>query len=41
MKGYKGIEWKYDGDLCMCGTKETDLHLLFECKCYDQMRKGG
>ena len=35
------MEWKYDNDLCACGTKETDIHVLFECiyKCYDQMRR--
>ena len=23
----------------MCGTKETEIHVLFECKCYDLMRR--
>ena len=39
VRGSNGIKWKYDDDLCMCGTKETELHVLFECKCYDQMRR--
>ena len=34
--GSKGMEWKYDDDLCICGTKETEIHLFFECKCYEQ-----
>ena len=34
----KGMEWKYDNDLCVCGTKETEIHVLFECKCYDMVR---
>ena len=29
VRGYKGMEWKYDDDLCVCGTKETEIHLLF------------
>ena len=36
-RGYKGMEWKYDDDLCVCGTKYTDIH--FECKCNDQVRR--
>ena len=27
--GYKGMEWKYDNDLCVCGTIETEIHVLF------------
>ena len=23
VRGSKGMEWKYDDDLCVCGTKET------------------
>ena len=22
-------EWKYDDDLCVCGTKETEIHVFF------------
>ena len=40
MRSSKGMEWKYDDDLCASGTKETETHdVLFECKCYDQMRR--
>ena len=39
MRGSKGMEWYYDDDLCACGTKETEIHVLVECKCYDQMRR--
>ena len=38
VRGSKGMEWKYDDDLCVCGTKETEIHVLFECKCYDLVR---
>ena len=31
-RGSKGVEWKYDDDLCVWGTKETEMHVLFECK---------
>ena len=24
----KGMEWKYDDDLCVCVTKETETHVL-------------
>ena len=34
------MEWKYDDDLCVCGTKETEIHVLFECKCYDLVRRS-
>ena len=27
--GSKGMEWKYDYDLCVCGTRETEIHELF------------
>ena len=37
LRGSKGMERKYDDDLCVCGTKET--HVLFECKCYDLVRR--
>ena len=33
------MEWKYDDDLCVCGTKETEIHVLIECKCYDLVRR--
>ena len=33
------MEWKYDDDLCVCGTKETEIHVLLECKCYDMVRR--
>ena len=23
VRGYKGMEWKYDDDLCVCGIKDT------------------
>ena len=23
----------------MCGTKETEINVLFECKCYDMVRR--
>ena len=38
-RGSKGMELKYDDDLCVCGTKETEIHVLFECKCYDLVRR--
>ena len=31
VRGSKGMQWKYDDDLCMCGKKETEMHVLFEC----------
>ena len=37
--GSKGMDWKYDDDLCVCGTEETEIHVLFECKCYDMVRR--
>ena len=27
----KGMEWKYD-DRCVCGTKETETHVLLRVK---------
>ena len=39
VRGSKGMDWKYDDDLCVCGTKETEIHVLFECKCYDMVRR--
>ena len=33
------MEWKFDDDLCVCGKKETEVHVLFECKCYDMVRR--
>ena len=38
-RGSKGMEWEYDDDLCVSGTKETEIHVLFECKCYDLVRR--
>ena len=34
-------EWKcYDAlCVCVCGTKETEIHVLFECKCYDMVMR--
>ena len=28
------MEWKYDDDLCVGGTRETEIHVLLECNCY-------
>ena len=39
VRGSKGMEWKYDDDLCVCGEKETEIHVLLECKCYDMVRR--
>ena len=39
VRGPKGIEWNYDDDLCVYGTKETEIHVRFECKCYDMVRR--
>ena len=39
VRGSKGMEWKYDDDLCVCGTKKTEIHVLFECKCYAMVRR--
>ena len=39
IRGSKGMEWKYDDALCVCGTKETEIHVLFECKCYGMVRR--
>ena len=33
------MEWKYGDDLCMCGTKETEIHVLLACKRYDIVRR--
>ena len=29
VRGSKGMEWKYDDDLCVCGTKEQEIHVRF------------
>ena len=29
VRSSKGMEWKYDDDLCVCGTKETEIHVFF------------
>ena len=34
VRGSKGMEWKYGDDLCVCGTKETEIHVIFSCKFY-------
>ena len=34
VRGSEGMEWKYDNDLCVCGIKEKEIHVLIECKCY-------
>ena len=39
VRGSKGMEWTYDDDLCVWGTKETEINVLFECKCYDMVRR--
>ena len=39
VRGSKAMEWKYDDDLCVCRTKETEIHVLLECKCYDLVRR--
>ena len=41
VRGSKGMKLKYDDDLCVCGTKETEIHVHFECKCYDMVRRRG
>ena len=28
VRGSKGMELKYDDDLCVCGTKETEIHVF-------------
>ena len=39
VRGSKGMELKYDDDLCVCGTKETEINVLFECKFYNLVRR--
>ena len=40
LRGSEGMKWKYDvDDLCVCGMKETEIHMHFECKCYDLVRR--
>ena len=39
VRGSKGMEYKYDYDICVCGTKETEIHVLFDCKCYGLVRR--
>ena len=29
VRGSKGMELKHDDDICVCGTKETEIHVLF------------
>ena len=33
------MERKYEDELCVCGTKEKEIHVPFECKCYDLVRR--
>ena len=33
------MEWKYDDNLSQCGINETEIHVLFEYKCYDMVRR--
>ena len=33
------MEWKYDDGLGVSGTKETEIYMLIECKCYDLVRR--
>ena len=35
----KGMDWTYDDTIYVCGTKETVIHVLLECKCYDMVRR--
>ena len=30
VRGFKGMEWKYDDECCVCGTKETEINVFFE-----------
>ena len=39
VRGSKGMEWKYDDDLWVCGTRETEIHVLLECNCYNLLRR--
>ena len=39
VRGSKGMEWIYDDDLCMCGTNQNEIHVLFECKGDDLVRR--
>ena len=40
VRGFKGMEWKYDDDLCVWGGGGTKgIHVLFECKGYDLVRR--
>ena len=33
------MEWKYDDDLYVCGTRETEIHVLLECNCYNLLKR--
>ena len=37
VRGSKRTEWMNADHLCESGTSETEI-VLFECKCYDQIR---
>ena len=39
MKYDRSVWKRYDDDLCVCGTKGTEIHVLLECKCYDMVRR--
>ena len=39
VRGSKEMELIYDDNLCVCGTKETEIHAFLECKCYDMVRR--
>ena len=28
VRGSKGMEWKYNDDVCACGTKEAEMHVI-------------
>ena len=32
VRACKGKEWKHDDDLCVCGTRKTEIHVLLEAK---------
>ena len=38
VRGSKGMEWKYDDDLCVCVPKKQSS-MCFKCKCYDLVRR--
>ena len=41
VRGSNGMEWKCDDDLSVCeGGGETEIHVLFERKCYDIVKRS-